>query len=209
MQIQDDSTMPKAVNVAEKRAAFVDALWRVIRKEGLPAATLRRVAQEARCTTGALTHYFPNRDALLVEALSGAHSAARARLVGVGDGRGASWSRLEALILEALPLDAIRAGEWRTRLAFWGEAIGSVALRQQNARRFAEWSTFLDSELTALIVDEKRRAHEIALLMALVDGFAVRLVLHGEARKKDLTRETEGALHAHFTSLKDRYGRHE
>jgi AcrR family transcriptional regulator len=200
--------MPKAVNAAEKRAKFVEALWRVIRKEGLRAATLRRVAREARCTTGALTHYFPNRDALLVEALSGAHMAARVRLLTIDDKKGASWSRLEALILEALPLDAIRAGEWRTRLAFWGEAIGSAALRQQNARRFSEWSAFLDSELAVFIADDKLRAQEIALLMALVDGFAVRLVLHGEARKKDLMREIESALRAHLMSLKARYGGH-
>jgi len=199
--------MPKVVNVAEKRAEFVEALWRVIRKEGLPAATLRRVAKEARCTTGALTHYFPNRDALLVEALSGAHAAARTRLLTVGDKSGASWGRLEALILEALPLDATRSDEWRARLAFWGEAVGSAALRLHNARRFSEWSAFLDGELGALVQDEKARAQEIALLMALVDGFAVRLVLHGAARKKNLTCEIEAALHTHLLSLKARYGR--
>ena len=199
--------MPKIVDVAEKRAEFVAALWRVIRKEGLAAATLRRVAREADCTTGALTHYFPNRDALLVEALSGAHGAARARMKAAAGRDGASWTRLETLILEALPLDAIRADEWRTRLAFWGEAAGSAALRRQNAQRFSEWDAFLQAELAELVVDEQARGEESALLMALVDGFAVRLVLHGDARKKDLANDIEAALRAHLGSLKARYGR--
>lgn len=198
--------MPKNVDVAGKRAEFVNALWRVIRKEGLSAATLRRVAEEADCTTGALTHYFPNRDALLAEALSGAHTAARARLLAIDDKSRASWERLEASVLEALPLDAVRLAEWRTRLAFWGEAVESAALRRQNAHRFSEWSAFLERELAGLIADENARAQEIALLMALVDGFAVRLVLHGDARKKDLTKDIEDAFRAHLASLKARYG---
>ena len=199
--------MPKAVNVAEKHAEFVAALWRVIRREGVAAATLRRVAQEAQCTTGALTHYFPSRDALLVEALSGAHAAARGRMQATAGKGNASWKRLEALLLEALPFDAARTDEWRTRLAFWGEAIGSAALRRQNARRFSEWNAFLGGELTGLIEDEKARPREAALLMALVDGFSVRLVLHGDERRKELAGEIEDALRAHLASLKARYRR--
>lgn len=199
--------MPKALNQAEKRAEFVAALWRVIRKDGVAAATLRRVAKEAGCTTGALTHYFSNRDALLVEALSGAHASARTRMQDAARKGGASWKRFEALILEALPFDAARLGEWSTRLAFWGEAVRSAPLRNENARRFSEWHVFLRNELERLIDDERASTAEAALLMALVDGFAVRLVLHGEARKGGLNREIEEALRTHLASLKARYGR--
>ena len=61
--------MPKVVNHEEQRAGFVTASWEVIAEEGLGAATLRRVAAAAGMTTGALTHYFSDREALLVEAL--------------------------------------------------------------------------------------------------------------------------------------------
>ena len=44
----------------------------VIATEGLRGATLRRVAAEAGCTTGALTHYFADRQALLTAALQAA-----------------------------------------------------------------------------------------------------------------------------------------
>ena len=53
--------MPKSVDPTQKRAAFVAASWDVIAAEGLRGATLRRVAAEAGCTTGALTHYFSDR----------------------------------------------------------------------------------------------------------------------------------------------------
>jgi len=73
--------MPKPVELNQRRAEFVDAAWRIIRKEGFRAATLRRVAAEARCTTGALTHYFNNREALLLDAIRSAHAAAAGRML--------------------------------------------------------------------------------------------------------------------------------
>ncbi|MGH3177968.1 MAG: TetR/AcrR family transcriptional regulator, partial [Streptosporangiaceae bacterium] len=51
-------TMPKVVDHAARRAELVDAAWRVIAEEGLEAATMRRIAEAAGCTTGRVTHYF-------------------------------------------------------------------------------------------------------------------------------------------------------
>jgi AcrR family transcriptional regulator len=60
--------MPKVVDHEERRAGFVTASWDVIAEEGLGAATLRRVASAAGVTTGALTHYFFDREALPFDA---------------------------------------------------------------------------------------------------------------------------------------------
>src|SRR5262249_20218224 len=73
--------MPREVDATLRRSEFVEAAWRVIRREGLSAATLRRVASEVSFTTGALTHYFSNRQALLVQALRAAHFTAGARMM--------------------------------------------------------------------------------------------------------------------------------
>jgi AcrR family transcriptional regulator len=48
-----------------RRAALLNAAMRVIAEEGFAAASLRRVAQRAGVTTGAVTYYFANKEAML------------------------------------------------------------------------------------------------------------------------------------------------
>jgi AcrR family transcriptional regulator len=199
--------MPKVVDARLRRSEFVDATWRVIRKEGLPAATLRRVAAEARCTTGALTHYFSNREALLVQALCAAHFAAGARMVAAARTVKGDLKRLETLVLEALPLDAVRMNEWKTHLTFWGEACDNEKLRSENARRFAEWGQLLEEYMAPIVPGHKARRREAMLLMGLIDGLALRLVLQarrGSRIQADAT-EVADAVRSHLQAMQARY----
>ena len=199
--------MPKVVDARLRRSEFVDATWRVIRKEGLPAATLRRVAAEARCTTGALTHYFSNREALLVQALCAAHFAAGARMVAAARRVRGDLKRLETLVLEALPLDALRMNEWKTHLTFWGEACDNEKLRSENARRFAEWGQLLEQYMAPIVPSHKARQREAMLLMGLIDGLALRLVLQtrrGSRIQADAT-EVADAVRSHLRAMQARY----
>jgi TetR/AcrR family transcriptional regulator, transcriptional repressor of bet genes len=199
--------MPKVVDARLRRSEFVDATWRVIRKEGLPAATLRRVAAEARCTTGALTHYFSNREALLVQALRAAHFAAGARMVAAARTVKGDLKRLETLVLEALPLDAVRMNEWKTHLTFWGEACDNEKLRSENARRFAEWGQLLEEYMAPIVPDHKARRREAILLMGLIDGLALRLVLQARRGSRNQADATEVAdtVRSHLRAMQARY----
>ena len=60
--------MPKVTDPAAMRTRLVEAAWRVIATEGIEAATLRRVATEAGCTTGLITHYFNHKNELVTYA---------------------------------------------------------------------------------------------------------------------------------------------
>jgi AcrR family transcriptional regulator len=60
--------MPKKVDHAARREAFLQAAYRVIKKQGFAGVTVRSVAREAGFTTGALVHYVDSMDQLLVEA---------------------------------------------------------------------------------------------------------------------------------------------
>ena len=199
--------MPKAVDLEQKRSEFAAATWRVIRNEGLAAATLRRVAAEARCTTGALTHYFPNREALLIEALRRAHFAAGTRMIASARKAKGDAKRLEALILEALPLDNERMKEWKTRLAVWGAASGNKVLRDENSRRYQEWGALLQSYLAPIVRRREDIRREAVLLMGLIDGLALRLVLHAPSGKAMRTAGLEVVAEAQFylKALQDRY----
>jgi AcrR family transcriptional regulator len=54
---------------AERRAHLINSTRHVIDRSGLPAATLREVARNAGCTTGAILHHFSSRDELLAQTL--------------------------------------------------------------------------------------------------------------------------------------------
>src|SRR5882724_2598063 len=60
--------MPKKVDHTARREAFLQAAYRVIKKQGFAGVTVRSVAKEAGFTTGALVHYVDSMDQLLVEA---------------------------------------------------------------------------------------------------------------------------------------------
>ncbi|MCB1411616.1 MAG: TetR/AcrR family transcriptional regulator [Xanthobacteraceae bacterium] len=49
-----------------KRAGLLKAAIAVIAQEGLAGASLRKVAQRAGCTTGAVAYYFANKEAMVV-----------------------------------------------------------------------------------------------------------------------------------------------
>jgi TetR/AcrR family transcriptional regulator, transcriptional repressor of bet genes len=201
--------MPKEVDVKQRRSEFVGAAWRVIRKDGLPAATLRRVAAEARCTTGALTHYFSNREALLVHALRAAHFTAGARMIEAARAVKGDLKRLETIVLEALPLDDARMQEWKTHLTFWGEACDNRKLRDENARRFREWGELLDRYLAPIVPTRDALRREAVLLMALIDGLALRIVLQSGRgdRIHAPSAEIVTAVRFHLQSLRARYAR--
>ena len=48
-----------------KSGELLNAARYVIAREGYAGASLRKVAQRAGCTTGAVTYYFPNKDAMV------------------------------------------------------------------------------------------------------------------------------------------------
>src|SRR5438045_616199 len=63
------TVMPKQVDAAAQRRAIAGAAIAVIDGAGLDGARLRDVARAANVTTGAVTHYFDDKDAVLEAAL--------------------------------------------------------------------------------------------------------------------------------------------
>ncbi len=188
--------MPKHVDPDEKRAAFVVASWEIIAVEGLKGATLRRVAAEAGSTTGALTHYFADRRALLTAALRAAHYAAAARMLGASRRATSDSERLEWVLLEALPLDTTRLREWRVWLAFWAESMHDPDLARENSRRYAEWCQMLEHVIAPLVSDAAQAREAAWDLIAVVDGLGLRVAREASARKlrRTLQRDCRESL---------------
>lgn len=197
--------MPKSVDPIQKRAELVAASWDVIAADGLKAATLRRVAAEAGCTTGALTHYFSDRRALLIDALRSAHFQAGARMLEAAERAPSGLERLKRVLLEALPLDPPRLREWRVWLAFWAESMNDPQLADENARRYTEWRRLVVDLVTPFEQNAAQTEPEVAHLVALIDGLGLRLARHPEkgAALAAQQRECEAILLRHLTRFED------
>jgi TetR/AcrR family transcriptional repressor of bet genes len=193
---------------APRRRERVAATWAVVAAEGLEAATVRRIAEEAGCTTGRITHYFADKEEVLVAALRQVHRAAGKRMlaaIGARSGLAEVGARsglaaLRAVLAEALPLDEERILEWRVWLAFWGSAATSTRLQAEQHERYREWRGLLnrvlataqhDGQLPAG-VDLDRLTDQI---VALVDGFGLQGVLRA-GEPEQLVSRLNGAVDA-------------
>jgi TetR/AcrR family transcriptional repressor of bet genes len=176
--------MSKAPERDERRAALLDASLQLVAREGIEAATMRRLAAAANCTTGSITHHFANRDELLVEMLRAAHAAAAARMAKAIKQAADPRAQLKAVLREALPLDATRLAEWRIWLAFWSAVPGKEQLAREHEARYVEWRALL-GDLCERVAGRGARVEEcVEDLMGLVDGYGLQIALTTSLQSK-------------------------
>ncbi|MBO2457504.1 TetR/AcrR family transcriptional regulator [Actinomadura violacea] len=177
------------VDPEQRRADVVEAVWRVVRRDGLSAASVRNVAQEAGLSMGSLRHYFASQAELLSFTLRAVIERIEARIAALPsepDPR----RRAERVLLELLPLDPERAAENEVWLAFTARAQVDPELRtvhdqgydvlRGGCRRLVDG---LAGEVVGLDVElETDRLH------ALLDGLAVHIAMRPDALTPDKAR---------------------
>lgn len=166
--------MPRQVNSDERRRDIARAVYRVVERGGLESASMREIAREAGCTTGAITHHFADRRALLDHAVGLAVDESMARLVAA-----ARTDGLRAALAEFLPLDELRRQENAVWLVGVSAATRDAQLAASLSRRYAAANGLLVEELKARLLRAGRPADddEVGLLvdevLSAVDGIAV------------------------------------
>ena len=181
--------MPKIVDHAIRRRAIAGAAVQVIDEIGLDAARLVDVARAGSVTTGAVTHYFDSKDALLEAALS--EVVARI-LDGQAEVAGASVdpNQLIEAVAAFLPLDRDSLRDWRVWFAFWGRAIVNERLRSLHRGYYAEIHRRLVRQLSSLqasgqLAAEADPAALSDAMIAVIDGLGVRATLEPESWPPD------------------------
>jgi len=61
--------VPKYVDHDERRHQYLDALWQVVRTQGVQAVSVRSVAEASGHSKSSIAYYFPSRAALLAAAV--------------------------------------------------------------------------------------------------------------------------------------------
>jgi DNA-binding transcriptional regulator YbjK len=159
--------VPKVVDHEARREELAGALWRVIERDGIEAASLRRVAREAGWSVGALRHYFATQSQLLAFAMELVVRRVADRVAALDDPR--------AILHQVLPLDAERRAEMHVWLAFTSQALADPALRELRDEAHDRLRELCRAVAAALGAPHPDRDGE--RLHALIDGLALHAVL--------------------------------
>ncbi len=194
--------MVKRPDPEQRREEIADAVLRVIRRDGVGAASVRTVADEAGMSTGSLRHFFGTQSELLLFAMELVTRRVYDRIAGIeftGDVR----TDVRVLTEQFVPLDADRRGEMDVWQAFVVAARTDPTLAEVRDRTDREmYDGFLRSTTAlqdaGLLARGTSAEVEAMRLHALVDGLAAHGVNHPRRMSADRIR---AVLDAHFGSL--------
>jgi AcrR family transcriptional regulator len=164
--------MPKLVDHDARRQELAAALWRVVMRDGVEAASVRRVAAEAGWSTGSLRHYFDSQSALLAFAMELVIDRVTRR-VGDVSRSGTPREIAERALQEVIPVDAERRAEMQVWFAFTARSFVDPELRGLRDRAHVGVRTLCQA--AAQLIGAPPAAAE--RLHALVDGLALHAVL--------------------------------
>jgi AcrR family transcriptional regulator len=132
--------VPKRVDHDARRAEIIQATWRLIAERGIEATTMRELAREMGLANGSVTHYFPDKKAILVGAFRHVFAATNRRFeaaAAAAPSRG--LARLRLFLLETLPLDDERRLEARIVIPFLEYAAVDDGLSVEFQDMMREW----------------------------------------------------------------------
>ncbi|MFJ6382300.1 TetR/AcrR family transcriptional regulator [Kitasatospora sp. NPDC092039] len=182
-----------------RRSEVSEGVWRVLSTRGFEGLTLRAVAAELGASTGMLTHYFPNKRALLSHALEelDRRSLARPRRTAPADGSPppAGLARVRASLLDVLPLDGESAADNRIWVGSWDHALADPELAAAHAGRYARSR----AALTAHVADAQRLGElpaqaDPAALAAGAQAFVLGLVVQALFAPEEFPAERQTEL---------------
>jgi AcrR family transcriptional regulator len=169
--------VPKIVDHEQRRQELGQAVWRIIRRDGVDQASVRTVAMEAGWSPGALRHYFASQSELLAFAMRLVVERVEDR-VGALDTAADPRESVEQVLRELLPLDNERRAENEVWLAFTARALIDPELRAQHDEVHDALQQACERALETLAAPSgPATALQVEQLHALIDGLAVHTAL--------------------------------
>lgn len=161
----------------DRRLEVSEAAWQVILREGLDHASMRAIAQEMGCTTGVVTHYFRNKEELILFALHQVTARLHAMMQATTENISAT-EQLVAMLSAFLPLDQERQAILKVWVAFLGYAVGRDSLMTEHQESAAQLRELIIQHLQALQSAHLIRTDidpevEANVLLTLVNGLSL------------------------------------
>ena len=167
--------MPKVVDHQQMREQLAEIVCRSISQSGLENTTMRELAKAAGCTTGLITHYFPNKNTLLIAAIRHAAGNQLARME-----EAANNSPLDLVLIFSrnLPLyedDKIAMNVW---LALWNQSLINTELASVQRGIHRQYLKLFQLVLTTagVVNDEKKALAQAERLLAFINGISIQVL---------------------------------
>jgi AcrR family transcriptional regulator len=176
-----------AENHEARRRRIAEIVLRVIAREGIEAATVRRIAAEVGFSTAVVTYYFENKQDLLFSAF---------RLL--GELNRAKFDRFAAqqppdLVGYLLSMSAIepedRAG-WRACVAFWERSLDAPEFAAELRSWIGQVLTRIELLIAALEPGCADAGKVAIQLFDLVQGISTHMLFDPDRWPADVLRET-------------------
>lgn len=177
--------MPKIVNHDLRRREILEAVRRVLLRQGLAGATVRAVVTESGLSSGAIRHYFASHGEMLRFAAEGISHQVTQRVAAARDSRRSPQDKAIAMLEELLPLDDVRRMEISLNVDLF-RLTGDTTwgwTTWQGVRRFCRAAVLVlaesDRHSTERALRPARREHLAERLHMIVDGTAATTMFYG------------------------------
>jgi len=195
--------MPRVVDHDARRAQIVAAVLDLVAREGVEAVTVRKAAAAAGVSTGALAHYFADKEQLLAAAYTEVVTRVGRRMEALAASTRDPVQLLVQALLTTLPLDDAARTEARIWLAFLDRAQVRPEAAQVQREVYRQWRDALAWVIARAGQEGYLRAdldpHRTAsFLIAVADGLALQATLDPEALDPDTLRHL---VRAHVETL--------
>jgi AcrR family transcriptional regulator len=169
------------IDTDSRRRELGEALWRVVLRDGIEAASVRKVAAEAGVSAGSLRHVFPSQSELMAFAMQLIIDEVTQRVEAV-EPSGDTQSAVERVLQSLLVLDPETRAVFDVWLAFVVRARVDPGLRSLRDETHARVRALCRSCIETLHAEGKTRPDldieaEAEQLHALIDGLAMHATL--------------------------------
>jgi AcrR family transcriptional regulator len=191
--------VPVHVDHGARRSQLARAVWRIVVRDGVAAASVRAVARETGLSMGSVRHFFARQDQLLLFAVEELVAQARQRIEEGTPARtsllaqGRPLDAVAALLEEVLPLDAERRAEATVWAAFTTPPATNPEIAEIRQRVDDGVCELCGNALDALqelglFHADRDRSIELERMHALLDGLTIHLTLQPARLDPDLVR---------------------
>ncbi len=194
--------MPKIVDHDHKRKIIAETAWKIIEKEGIEKASIRKIATEAGMSAGALRHYFSNQDELLLFIIEYFLARGKKRSDNI------VWSKnpltaVKQTLLELVPVDRDKQTETSVWLVFAVRSLTSAALKTRKDELTEGEYNLMEAMLKLLInAGYVKKDIDIELeklrLSVLIEGISIHALLRPDIFT---TEKTEQIIISHLNEL--------
>lgn len=170
----------------ERRLEIATIAIDLIAREGLEAATIRRIAAEAGFSTSSITHYFLDKQDLLVCAFEVLSTEGEQRFE---DALLRDPSDIVGALLTLVPWCPVNVRRWKAYLAFWDEAARNNELASMLAKSTSVGTAQIKRVIEFGLADRTKAEKLSEMLNALIQGLALQMLVDGKNWNEQKARE--------------------